>query len=578
MSRRKKFSFRIPALRKAFRRWWEPKKRKLEKFSTGFSRSFSALMQVRESSVSLSSEDRRKLPTGLSYINPIFWIVQCSVFFYRYVQTRQAGVAIRAIPAIVGLLLPIALELRLAPGPQELEAATRSRLSAAWGQGELERAEFLTRKLASLVPDDAGVQMNRVRVLDRMGRTEEAERLAAELGNRFEYVPAVEWLSEKQFAAIVRNPVKDEAADKTLEVSLAWILQRQPENGLALFRFATFHMLRQQWLDAQTQLRLLTGRVGGAPAEAWYSLAVVEKELGNTAEARTAAETAVTVMRQRNASQEFSSERLVQVIRALVLAQKESDAVRQINEVATKYPELVESLRPLLVEVYVAHSSRLRLLSARSSEDLAIAIDCVAKAMEIAPESTPVTDELVALAGLRDVSDVLLDQQLQTALNAGVSPGLVHFILGTRAMSATPPDIESAMQHFALTATHNPGMPGLLNNLADAICEQPDGNLEQALVLVNQAIAFLPDQPRVFDTRGKIYLRQKEWLKAIADFEKALADEDLRLLAHERLAEAYEGLGNGAQAGFHRGMAKVLREQQKPDVASGAVPTPPPGE
>jgi tetratricopeptide (TPR) repeat protein len=230
------------------------------------------------------------------------------------------------------------------------------------------------------------------------------------------------------------------------------------------------------------------------------------------------------------------------------------------------------------VEVYVAHSSRLRLLSARSSEDLAIAIDCIAKAMEISPESTEVTDELVALAGLRDVSDALLDQQLQTALNSGVSPGLVHFILGTRAMSATPPNIESAMQHFALTATHSPGMPGLLNNLADAICEQPDGNLEQALSFVNQAIAFLPDQPRVFDTRGKIYLRQKEWLKAVADFEKALADEDLRLAAHERLAEAYEGLGNVSQAAFHRGMAKVLREQQKPDVASGAVPTPPPGE
>jgi len=269
---------------------------------------------------------------------------------------------------------------------------------------------------------------------------------------------------------------------------------------------------------------------------------------------------------------------MVQVIRALVLAQKESDAARQINEVALKHPELVESLRPLLVEVYVAHSSRLRQLTARSSEDLAIAIDCIAKAMEIAPESAVVTDELVALAGMRDLSDELLDQQLQTALNAGVSPGLVHFILGTRAMSATPPNIESAMQHFALTETHNPGMPGLLNNLADAICEQPDGNLEQALTLVNQAIKFLPDQPRVFDTRGKIYLRQKEWLKAIADFEKSLADEDLRLLAHERLAAAYEGLGNASQAEFHRGMAKVLRERQKPELGTDAVPLPPQAE
>jgi len=572
MDRRKK-KFRLPALKKAIAKRWDSNKRKLEKFGKGFQRRFSGLMQLKESSVALNSDDRRKLPAGLSYINPIFWFVQSSVFLFRYLQTRQSGAAIRALPAIVGLLFPVVLEIRLAPGIQEQISQTRAmQVQAAIGKDN-DRVEYLLRKLELLTPEDLDVKLARAVLLDQFGRVQEAEKLAADLGNQG-YVPAVEWLSSKQFTAIVKNPEKVEAADRDLETSLLWILARQSENRDALFRLATFRMLRGQFEKARENLRTLTGLPGGAIAEAWYSLAVVENSLvdsenrgDDSMNARNAAEAAANAFLKQNATLPYDQTRFLQLVRSLVLAHREAEAIRQIGELAAEKPDLAVALQSLIVEVHLAQSKRLRTAKLRSAEDVTLAIDCVVRAMAIAPAEQAVMDELIALAGVKDLSDQLLEQQLQTALNAGVSPGLVHFILGTRAMSRTPPDTETALSHFALAQTHDPGMPGLLNNMADTIAEMPNADLDQALVLVEQAVRMLPDQPRVYDTRGKIYLRKGEWLKAVADFEKALAAEDLRLSVHLRLVEAYEGLGNQTQVQYHRAMADALMELQKPEVS-----------
>jgi regulator of sirC expression with transglutaminase-like and TPR domain len=103
-------------------------------------------------------------------------------------------------------------------------------------------------------------------------------------------------------------------------------------------------------------------------------------------------------------------------------------------------------------------------------------------------------------------------------------------------------------------------MPGLLNNMADAIAESETPNLPQALNLVEQALKMLPNQPHVHDTRGKIYLRMGEPLKAIADLEIALQAAELRPAAHAKLAEAYLLLGDQRQHAYHKAMVDSLRK------------------
>ncbi|MFM7835122.1 MAG: tetratricopeptide repeat protein, partial [Planctomycetaceae bacterium] len=104
-------------------------------------------------------------------------------------------------------------------------------------------------------------------------------------------------------------------------------------------------------------------------------------------------------------------------------------------------------------------------------------------------------------------------------------------------------------------------MPGLLNNIADAMSDQPEADLERAMDLVNQALKYLPDQPAVYDTRGKILLRQGKTLEAIADFERALSDRQNPDKVHEHLAKAWEQAGNPQKAAIHRAIVEELQKQ-----------------
>ncbi|MFN9037120.1 MAG: hypothetical protein ACK5YO_12550, partial [Planctomyces sp.] len=84
---------------------------------------------------------------------------------------------------------------------------------------------------------------------------------------------------------------------------------------------------------------------------------------------------------------------------------------------------------------------------------------------------------------------------------------------------------------------------------------------DQALAMVNQAVKYLPDQPAVYDTRGKILLRLGRTFEAIADFERALPDRQNPDKVHEHLAKAWEQAGNSQKAAIHRAMVDELRNK-----------------
>jgi predicted Zn-dependent protease len=86
--------------------------------------------------------------------------------------------------------------------------------------------------------------------------------------------------------------------------------------------------------------------------------------------------------------------------------------------------------------------------------------------------------------------------------------------------------------------------------------------------MVSQAVKYLPDQPAVYDTRGKILLRLGRTLEAIADFERGLSDRQNPEKVHEHLAKAWEQAGNSQKAAIHRAMVDELR---KTNVAKPAV-------
>lgn len=556
MSSKREFS--IPKLRRNLLLRWAIYKRRLEALGKSLGRISRSIFKLRESEVAISRDDRRRMPARLSYINPVFWIVQSALLIIRYVQSREYGNVIRGLPAVSGFVFPVVLSLWIAPSfDTELQQAY-SRLSRAQAAEDLTVADFFARKVCAMLPDESAAWMRLAVVRDLQGKSAEAEQLAIDKGVKRGYVPAAEWLADRRFAAVVGNPSPDPQLEKELVEGLKWIVARRDADVRANFMLGTYLLYRSQLLEARPVLQHLISLPKGNFPEALYSLAVVEGQLGDEEAARTAAGLAADGFLKRDALKEFRVESFMQLVRSMLIARRETEAVQLIQQKNLELPAFQDQFRQLTGEVFASWSKRLRTSSGRSSEDIQKALTAISQAVIAAPSSPMVTTELVELAGISEISDETLDEHLRTALDAGVSPGVIHFIQGTRCIARNPPDIEAGLQHLKIADTHNPGMPGLLNNMADAIVESQKPDLKQALTLVEQALKLLPNQPHVHDTRGKILLRMGDPLKAISDFELALQAEELRPSAHAKLAEAYSALGDPQQAAYHKAMVDSL--------------------
>ena len=523
-----------------------------------------ALAKVKEEPLSSGDSGNRRRLSAANYINPLFWVMQSFGFIARYFTSRQVVSAIQGMPAVLGLLAPLVCNIWLTPNTPQQIANSRGRMQYFAERREFENADFFARKLCFLSPGDSSTLLARAKLLKSMDRTDDAKTIAAELGNRYGYIPAVEWLSEMDLEAISQSATISPTDDSALLNNLTFILQRQPQHLRANMMLGTLHMMRGRYTNAIQPLLTVTEAAETPPPEAYYSLAVVQSADGQTEKAVINASLAADKFIERDSRSKFNMKDTIQTLRALVLATRESEAANLILQALPdrNERETIE-LKWVLGEVYSQWCKRLRLKPGRTNKDLAIAMDVIYRAVAVAASNPVVTEELIQLSCNHSIDDETLENQLKVALNSGISPGLVHFIMGTRMLTAESSDAKAALHHFDLASTHNADMPGLLNNMADAMVESGDANLDIALKLVNQAIAKIPNQPHFYDTRGKIFLRQDSPLKAIADLEKALAAPEIRASVHESLAEAYARLENSTQAEVHKTLAESIKLRQQ---------------
>jgi predicted Zn-dependent protease len=83
----------------------------------------------------------------------------------------------------------------------------------------------------------------------------------------------------------------------------------------------------------------------------------------------------------------------------------------------------------------------------------------------------------------------------------------------------------------------------LLNNLAHVITEQ-DGNLQDALKLINEALLRQPGQASMLSTRGAIYVKLGRFEEARQDLQESLRKQGRTGTLLLLLAQTYEGLGD----------------------------------
>lgn len=89
------------------------------------------------------------------------------------------------------------------------------------------------------------------------------------------------------------------------------------------------------------------------------------------------------------------------------------------------------------------------------------------------------------------------------------------------------------------------------------------GRSEEALENYNQALARNPTYTMAYLNRGIIYLNQKNWSAALADFDKAIELVPVFFKAYLGKAQALEGVGRADEA------RQVL--QQACDLGAGAI-------
>lgn len=147
---------------------------------------------------------------------------------------------------------------------------------------------------------------------------------------------------------------------------------------------------------------------------------------------------------------------------------------------------------------------------------------------------------------------------LTKALAAGTAPPTVHAILGTQALLKG--DVETARTHLELAHQGDLGSPTLLNNLAWALANRKDPDLERALELA-QAAKKLMNHPEISDTLGTILARMGRNREAISELEIALHAFPDRAELHGKLADLYQAVGDADLAQLHRQLAGKAKKE-----------------
>lgn len=521
------------------------------------------LTDFKEQTISLPDGAERKQPNSGSLVNPLYWLVQGFKFVGRYLTSRSALAAVQGMPALLGIVAPLVFGIWLTPSESKLLDRARSKRDFLISQDQHEEADFYARWMCTLRPGEPQPLLDRARLLHAMNREDEAKAIALQLSSDKKFVPALEWLCDLDLQTLKDATIPDDAKMQQLTARLLFIIAKKPSSVQAQFMLGTVYLMQNNYAQAAVPFQEVLRLTRQPIPEVHYSLAVVQQKLGEVAQSRKNASVAADEFLERLATQPFALQDTVQLLRSLLMAERENEAADFVNQLLPKRtPQEQEQLKWLLAEVYAQWSKRLREREKRTAQDLARAVNLVHQGLAASASNPVITEELVALSCLSEIDDAALDQQLEIALNSGVSPGLVHFIQGTRSLLGDTPDPETAMQHFELAATHNAALPGLLNNMADAMADSDEADLDQALKLIEQAITSMPNQPHFYDTRGKIKLRQGEPLEAIADFEKALAAPEIRGVVHRQLAEAFKTLGNDAESRKHAKLATKYRNRK----------------
>ncbi|HYO23994.1 MAG TPA: hypothetical protein VEQ85_03510 [Lacipirellulaceae bacterium] len=464
-------------------------------------------------------------------------------FLFAWLVTRPYRQALWGLPA-AALLLPLvgAVAWGLSWGQGDIETRYRAALADARKAGDLELVRVLDHRLEILGVDTRHSDFEAAEKLAQGGQADEAyeEMLKLAPADATGFAPAHLWI----LVQLLDNQVK------VRDVERLPLARRHLEHlELLGFQGPDYEILKATLLAQEGDLPgaadLLAPHISRTQYAALQRMRI-DLELKRPEEARRDARALrqhfVDAQRQ---GQPLSTEQYEFWAQAELLLANTPGWSRVVREWLAVDPKS-SSARGAVALLNLQEFDSM--LQSNHADPTALS-QRLADAARLLENPDQLETQVTRLYGMRrDMPAVatMMDQLAQAA----DTPTPLLAAIGTSA--AVEGNLPLARSLLRKVVEAEPQRSAAWNNLAWALSQPPEQDLEGALAAVNKALELAPAEFRFRETRGQILVAKGQWTQAVEDLEFALNGMPDFAPIHASLATAYENLGERELADMHR--------------------------
>ncbi len=185
--------------------------------------------------------------------------------------------------------------------------------------------------------------------------------------------------------------------------------------------------------------------------------------------------------------------------------------------------------------------------------------DLLNTASQLDPSNPAVNQEVMQLVNAGAKTDQGLIEKLTAQMATGKATAITHLIAANYFFKQNK--IEEAIGNWKLSLAKNPNLVLALNNLAVILATTNPPDIDQALQLINRALAIEGPNAELFDSKGDILSAAGKRIEAIAEYEKAIKLQPGRFPTREKIVRHLEKEGMTTEAQAHRELIERLRKQ-----------------
>lgn len=431
----------------------------------------------------------------------------------------------------------------------------RALLADALARKDDATAAIAAKAMIELAPTDDANRFQLAIIELRQENNEASIQLLSDLVYQRKYTPAVLWWMQKRYP-LPNIQTWDEAKHQEFR-TLATIAISHSEGKERIYAkklFINYLVNTKAFREAQV---LLIEDANLQNPELLVPAAVVSNQVGDKELVKRFATEGRNHFRKTLSSSPMDLNARNAVAECSLLLSDWSEAIQVLEQglVLKNDPRLEE----MLVNTLAATVELLREESLTNRDVLLKRFSMVFRAIQMNPSSDSAMNALVRVVIDTRKNDEEQVETLRQALLKGITPEAAHFVQGT--VLLLDGKYKEALVDLKAARTDDSRMGEILNNMAYAISNLPDGDLKEALRLATGAEEFLPGNPNVAETHGRILLKLKRYQEAIPFFEKALKLPEVKKAAYLGLSDAYKGLGQLDRAKQYRAEADKLEPE-----------------